>query len=71
VDDKLLKNEKRSISRGDVANLCVAALTVGYGKDVSFDCISREVEDGTGSVPTAEKVFTDFLAGEQTTNYSL
>mmetsp|Transcript_16605 Transcript_16605/g.30206 ORF Transcript_16605/g.30206 Transcript_16605/m.30206 type:complete len:335 (-) Transcript_16605:66-1070(-) len=72
VDDKLLKNEKRSISRGDVANLCVAALTVGHGRDVSFDCISREVEDGIGPVPpTAEKVFTDFLAEGKTTNYSL
>jgi len=27
VDDRLMKNEKKSISRGDVANLCVAALT--------------------------------------------
>eukprot|EP00565_Helicotheca_tamesis_P003866 CAMPEP_0185726572 /NCGR_PEP_ID=MMETSP1171-20130828/2512_1 /TAXON_ID=374046 /ORGANISM="Helicotheca tamensis, Strain CCMP826" /LENGTH=329 /DNA_ID=CAMNT_0028394955 /DNA_START=44 /DNA_END=1033 /DNA_ORIENTATION=- len=70
VDDKLLKNEKRSISREDVAQLCMAALTVGRGKKVSFDCIAREVDEGK-AVKSAEEALTEFLETGKTADYSL
>jgi len=68
VNDQLLKNEKRSISRADVANLCIAALMEGKEKNVSFDCISKEVEDGV-SVKGAADVFSEFLDTGKTANY--
>jgi len=71
VDDKLMKNEKRSISREDVANLCVAALTVGSdGKSVSFDCISRPVKEGQ-QVASAEEALSAFMELGVTANYVL
>jgi nucleoside-diphosphate-sugar epimerase len=71
VDDKLMKNEKRSISREDVANLCVAALTVGSdGKSVSFDCISRPVKEGQ-QVASAEEALSAFMELGVTANYAL
>jgi len=66
-----MKNEKRSISRADVANLCVASLTVGGPEEsVSFDCITRPVADGQ-SVPSAEEALAAFLKVGQTANYAL
>ena len=71
VDDKLLANEKRSISREDVANLCVAALEVGKdGESISFDCIATEVEEGTEIVP-ATTALQEFMAKGISTDYSL
>ena len=71
VDDKLIKNEKRSISRADVANLCVAALEVGKeGQSVSFDCIASEVEEGT-EIKSATAALEEFLTKGLTCNYSL
>lgn len=71
VDDKLMKNTKRSISREDVANLCVAALTVGGPDDsVSFDCITRPVKEGQ-TIPSAEEALTSFLKLGETANYAL
>ena len=71
VDDKLIKNEKRSISRADVANLCVAALEVGKGgQSVSFDCIASEVEEGT-EIKSATEALEEFLAKEVSCDYSL
>ena len=71
VDDKLIKNEKRSISRADVANLCVAALEVGKeGQSVSFDCIASEVEEGT-EIQSATEALEEFLARKVTCAYSL
>lgn len=71
VDDKLMKNEKRSISREDVANLCVAALTVGSdGKSVSFDCITRPVKEGQ-QVASAEEALSAFMELGVTANYAL
>lgn len=69
VDDKLLENKKRSISRGDVANLCVAALTVGKGRSVALDCITQEVEDGA-TVPSAEEALQSFLESSPVYDYS-
>ena len=71
VDDKLIQNEKRSISRADVANLCVAALVVGKeGQSVSFDCIASEVEEGA-EIKSATAALEEFLAKEVTCDYSL
>jgi hypothetical protein len=71
VDDKLLANDKRSISREDVANLCVAALEVGKdGGSVSFDSIATEVEDGTEIVP-AKAALQEFMKRGVSTDYSL
>jgi hypothetical protein len=70
VDDKLMQNEKKSISRADVANLCIAALTESGRKSVSFDCISRQLE-GEGSVKSAEETLKAFLEKGETCNYAL
>ena len=73
VDDKLLSNEKRSISREDVANLCVAALEIGKeGESVSFDCIANNVhvEEGTEIKPPTTAL-QEFMAKGITTDYSL
>lgn len=71
VDDKLIKNEKRSISRADVANLCVAALEIGKeGQSVSFDCIASEVEEGA-EIKSATAALEEFLAKEMSCDYSL
>ena len=71
VDDKLIQNEKRSISRADVANICVAALEVGKeGQSVSFDCIASEVEEGT-EIKSATEALEEFLAKEVSCDYSL
>ena len=71
VDDKLIQNEKRSISRADVANLCVASLEVGKeGHSVSFDCIASEVEEGA-EIKSATAALEEFLAKEVTCDYSL
>lgn len=75
VDDKLMKNEKKSISRGDVANLCIAALTESGDKSVSFDCMGKErvVEEGKEplDVKSAEEAFSSFLKTGKTADYTL
>ena len=45
VDDKLYQGPNRStrIGREDLAELGVAALSVGKGQKVSFDCITRPI----------------------------
>jgi hypothetical protein len=51
VNDVLLNNTKRSISREDVANLCVAAISLyqpGNTK-IALDCITRPVGGTTAS----------------------
>lgn len=70
VDDKLMQEKKRSISRADVANLCIAALSAAQGKKVSLDCITRPVEEGA-KVRTAEEALTEYLQQAKTYNYAL
>ncbi len=70
VDDKLIERKKRSISRADVANLCIAALTVGNRKGVSFDCVTEEANEGE-TVKSAEDALKEFLKENKTANYSL
>lgn len=70
VDDKLMANKKRSISREDVANLCVAALVHGQGKKVSLDCITVAVDEGK-KPRTAEEAFQAFLKEQKAYNYAL
>mmetsp|Transcript_1105 Transcript_1105/g.2301 ORF Transcript_1105/g.2301 Transcript_1105/m.2301 type:complete len:368 (-) Transcript_1105:306-1409(-) len=75
VDDTLMKNEKKTISRGDVANLCIAALTESGDRSVSFDCIGKErvVKEGEESVDvkSAEETFGSFLKTGKTADYTL
>lgn len=72
VDDNLMKNEKKSISRGDVANLCIAALTESGDKSVSFDCVGRDVaESEESTIKSAEDVLKNFLATGKTADYRL
>jgi len=75
VDDKLLENKERSISREDVAELCVASLSVASlsvasEKDVSFDCISATPEEDE-TVESAEVILEQFLSSGKTCDYSL
>lgn len=75
VDDALMRREKKSITRGDVANLCIAALTEGEDRSVSFDCVGEEVSlEGEGdpvAVEDAEEVFRNFLSTGKTADYTL
>ena len=68
-----MKNEKKSISRADVARLCIASLTESGGKSVSFDCIGRELaegEEGT-AVKSAEETLKAFIDSGVTCDYTL
>mmetsp|Transcript_4070 Transcript_4070/g.8959 ORF Transcript_4070/g.8959 Transcript_4070/m.8959 type:complete len:389 (-) Transcript_4070:420-1586(-) len=76
VDDALMQREKKSISRGDVANLCIASLTESVGRSVAFDCVGEEVAavDGGGepvAVKGAEDVLREFLTTGKTADYTL
>jgi hypothetical protein len=79
VNDNMLKNKKlrAGISRVEVANLCVAALTVGKHQSVSFDCITTlpttVVEGETEPKPilSAEQALEAFLQKGITADYSL
>lgn len=75
VDDKLMKREKKSISRADVANLCIAALTESGDKSVSYDCVGEAVEAKEGGDPvtvtSAEDAFRSFLSTGKTADYTL
>lgn len=43
------------ISREDVAELCVAALSAGKGKKISFDCITMSPSEISSSPPPQQK----------------
>jgi uncharacterized protein YbjT (DUF2867 family) len=64
VDDKLIQREKRSISRADVAALCVSALTVARGKKVSLDAITEQ-----GDVRSPDEALKSFLAESKVYSY--
>jgi NAD(P)H-binding len=84
VNDVLLNNTKRSISREDVANLCVAAISLyrpGQTK-IALDCITRPLAvsdvsidgDGTTTTPkvsTATEALEHFLKQGKVYNYEL
>lgn len=70
VDDKLLSNKKRSVSRADVANLCLAALMIGKGKKIALDCITQPRDDD-GPVKTAEEALEMFLQDRKVYDYAL
>ncbi len=71
VDDKLMQNEKKSIARTDVANLCIAALTESGGKSVSFDCIGKQLDEGEEIRSSTEDTFKKFLNEGKTCDYTL
>ena len=70
VNDQLLNEEKKSISRKDVASLCIAALSIGKGKKLSFDCITNELNEGD-ILMSAEDVLMEFMKEGKTTDYSI
>ena len=69
VDDKLMEQHgdgaKRSISRANVASLCVASLDMT--ENVSLDCISTHNKNPISAAHSLEA----FLKTKQTTNYEL
>jgi hypothetical protein len=69
VDDKLKSRTIRSISRCDVAKLCVAALSATNGKSTAFDCVNAELPKGAKR-KSAENALKDFLASGKTYDYS-
>jgi hypothetical protein len=83
VDDKLYQGPNRStrISREDLADLCIAALSCGKGQKVSFDCITRPIlseeskinGEPVHSTPpkSAEEALSQFLELSKTANYAL
>ena len=74
VDDALMKVAKKSISRGDVASLCIAALSESGDRSVSFDCIGKErdaIEGGESPIVSAEEAFRLFLSTDKTADYTL
>lgn len=69
VDDNLFRKHPRTcICREDVADLCVNSLIVGQGKQVSLDCISKDVADGAARTSTKEKL-QEFLEECKTAHY--
>jgi uncharacterized protein YbjT (DUF2867 family) len=67
IDDNLLKHDKKSISRSDVANLCIAALSVGRNQKLSFDCIAKVEKESKIKPP--EQALREFLETKKHTNY--
>lgn len=70
VNDKLLNEEKKSISRCDVARLCVASLTAFKGENASFDCINCDVEEGS-KPHTADEAIQAFLQKGKVYDYTM
>ena len=70
VNDNLLNEEKKSISRCDVARLCVASLTAFKGENVSFDCINCSVEDGS-KAKSADEAIQNFLQKDKVYDYTI
>jgi len=70
VNDNLMNEKKRAISRCDVASLCIASLSEFNGVNASFDCINCEVK--RGSFPqTPEMAIQDFLQKGKVYDYSV
>lgn len=70
VDDKLRNGKKTSITRSDVARLCVASLTTSNGRDASFDCVNIETEKDTATF-TAQEALSSFLEKDMVYDYSI
>lgn len=69
VDDKLKSRKVRSISRCDVARLCIASLSVSNGQNASFDCVNSEIPAGSQR-KTAEESLKEFLESGKGYDYS-
>ena len=69
VDDKLKSRKVRSISRCDVARLCIASLSVSNGQNASFDCVNAEVPAGSQR-KTAEESWKEFVVSGKEYDYS-
>lgn len=60
IDDKLRSHAGSSISRADLASLCIASLTTGEREKIIFDCINRDCNDGE-EVKSATTAISDFM----------
>lgn len=72
VDDNLKSRKPimpTSISRCDVARLCIASLSVSNGQSAAFDCSSSEVPEGSKR-KHVEETLKDFLASGKKYDYS-
>ena len=73
VDDVLFQRTKRSISRADVANLCVAALSVAKDQKVALDCITQPLSEDNNNksqqLQTADQALKAFLESGKKYNY--
>lgn len=70
VDDELLKREQRSISRADVAELCVQSLGIAEAKNRSVDCIADA--EGAGQATSAREQFVQlFTEMDRNCDYSI
>lgn len=54
MDDELLKEDRRSVPRADVAEMVVRCLEAPEARNLSFDLASRE--EGEGAGPTEDVV---------------
>lgn len=70
VNDNLLNEDKRAISRCDVARLCIASLTAFDGKNASFDCINCDVKEGS-KPKSPESAIKEFLKRGRVYDYSV
>jgi hypothetical protein len=70
VNDNLRNEEKRSISRCDVARLCITSLTAFDGKNASFDCINDNIEDGS-KPQSPEMAIKNFMKKGKVYDYSM
>jgi hypothetical protein len=82
VNDNLMNNTKRSISRADVANLCVAALSIGKGKKIALDCITQptspesdgndnDTSTSAATITSAEEALEAFIEENKVYDYAL
>jgi hypothetical protein len=71
VDDNISKYHYRTrISREDVADLCVAALSCT--QNCSFDCITAPpVEVNGDGIKSADEALAKFLQQSKTANYAM
>ena len=63
VDDKLLSREKRSISRADVAEVCVQSLRLDSAKNRSIDCINDHLAPEGAPAPSSPADFDALFKG--------
>ena len=70
VDDKLRHGKGTSITRSDVARLCIASLTVSNNRDASFDCVNIKTDEEEATC-TPEEALSQYLEKGIVYDYSI